>query len=150
MVQVAHYLPVDLRATIITNSPAVAVALADYAGIEVVLIGGKLYKQSLVTVGAATVETLGLVRADWCLLGICSLHPDVGISVPDWEEAQVKRAMIASAAEVAALATVEKLGTATTYTVGPLSELTHLVTEASVTTETLRRYEELGITILQG
>ncbi len=149
MVQAAHRLPVDLQATIITNSPAVAVALADYAHIEVVLIGGCLLKESLVTVGAATVEALSQIRADLCLLGVCSLHPDVGLSVPHLEEGHVKRAMIASAAEVAALATADKLGTATTYTVGPLSELTHLVTEAEISADTLAPYRKMGLSIVQ-
>lgn len=150
MVQVAQRLPFNLTATIITNSPAVAVALADYAHIEAVLIGGCLFKESLVAVGAATVEALNQIRADLCLLGVCSLHPDVGLSVPHLEEAHVKRAMIASAAEVAALATVEKLGTATTYTVGPLSDLTHLVTEKDIPAAKLAPYQEMGLTIVQG
>ena len=56
--------------------------------------------------------------------------------------------MIASAAEVVALASAEKLGTAAPYIVGPLSELTHLVTERSVPAGVLDVYRALGITIV--
>ena len=58
----------------------------------------------MVTLGAETLEALDRVRADLCMLGICSLHPDIGISTGNLEEAYLKRAMIAHAAEVVALA----------------------------------------------
>jgi DeoR/GlpR family transcriptional regulator of sugar metabolism len=147
--QVAQHLPADLRATVVTNSPPIAVALADHPRVEVLLIGGRLDKDSLVSIGAVTIEGFRILRADLCMLGICSLHPETGITVPDLEEAYVKRAMIASAAEVVALASAEKLGTAATYTVGPLTELTHLVTEPGVSDELLAPYRALGITIIR-
>src|SRR2546425_1658955 len=39
--QVAQHLPYNLRATVITHSPPVALALAEYPEIEIVVIGGK-------------------------------------------------------------------------------------------------------------
>jgi DeoR/GlpR family transcriptional regulator of sugar metabolism len=150
LLQVAQHLPPDLRATVITHSPAIAQALAEHPTIEVIVIGGKLYKHSLVTIGAGTVEAFGNIRADICFLGIYSLHPEVGISTIDLEEAYVKRAMIASSAEVVALASAEKLGTASPYIIGPISDLTHLVTERSVPEEVLAPYRKLGITVVRG
>ena len=147
--QVAHNLPANLHATIITNSPPIAVALAAHPHIEVIQLGGKLYKKSLVTVGVETVEALHTYRADLCMLGICSLHPEIGICIPELEEVYVKRAMIASAAEVAALAASEKLYTAAPYVVGSLKDLTHLVTERQVPDEILAPYSDLGITIIR-
>lgn len=148
--QVAQILPHELQATIITNSPPIAIALAEYPDIEVYLLGGKIYKDSLVSVGVDPVEKLRSFRADLCLLGICSLHPEVGISVPNMEEAQVKQAMIASAAEVIALASEEKLNTAAQYIVGPILDLTHLVTEKNVPEEILAPYRKSGVVVLQG
>jgi len=147
--QVAQRLPHDLRATVITHSPPVASALAEHPEIEVIVIGGKLYKHGVVTVGAATVEAYSNIRADLCFLGISGLHPEVGISTLDLEEAYVKRAIIASSAEVVALTSAEKLGTAAPYVVGPLSDLTHLVTEVSVSNEVLAPYRVPGITIIR-
>ncbi len=42
--QVAQRLPLELRATLVTNSPLIAAALADHPCSEVILIGGRLYK----------------------------------------------------------------------------------------------------------
>lgn len=148
--QVAMHLPRDLHATVITNSPPIAVALAEHPGVEVEIIGGRLYKDSLVAVGAGTVEALRTIRADLCLLGVCSLHPEIGISVPELDEIHVKRAMIANSAEVVALADAEKLGTATAFVIAPIHELTHLVTERSVPDEALAPYRMHNITVIQG
>ena len=147
---VAQNLPPGLQATIITNSPPIAVALADYPKIEVFMLGGKIYKNAQVTVGLDPVDKLRSFRADILILGICSLHPEVGISVPNMDEAEVKRAMLASATEVVALASEEKLNTAAQYIVGTIGEITHLVTESGVSEEILVPYRAIGLTVLRG
>jgi DeoR/GlpR family transcriptional regulator of sugar metabolism len=147
---VARHLPRDLEATVITTSPPIAVALADHQGIEVVMLGGRLYRYAMVNVGAETVAALRRVRADICVLGVLALDAEIGLSVLDYEEAAVKRAMLESAADVVAPAPVTKLGTVAPFVVGPASALTHLVTEAGVPEETVAPYRALGLTILYG
>ena len=145
----ARSLPRDLRATAITNSPHIAVALADAPHIEILLIGGRLNKDAVVTMGSETVEAFQHVRADLCLLGVCSLHPEIGISDLDYEEAHIKRAMIRSSAEVVALASPDKIGTASPYVVDSLDVLTYIATEKSVPEDVLAPYRAVGISILK-
>ncbi len=147
--QVAQQLPPALRATVITNSPLIAAELAGHLGIETILVGGKVYRNSMVTIGTATVEALRGMHSDVCLLGVCSLVPEAGITVPDLEESFVKRAMIAGARQVVALASAEKLSTASTHFIAPITALTHLVTEAAVPEEQLDAYRAAGVTILK-
>ncbi len=147
--QVVRYLPLDLAATIFTNSPPIAIALAEHPAIEVVMLGGQLYKKALVNVGAATIEALSTIRADICLLGACSLHPEIGISVQNLDEAHIKKAMISRSAEVVGLATAGKLDTAASYVVGSIRSLTYLVTAPTVSTEMLIAYKNLGLTLIR-
>ncbi|MBD2304608.1 DeoR/GlpR transcriptional regulator [Chroococcidiopsis sp. FACHB-1243] len=147
--QVACHLPLDLQATVVTNSPPIAVALADHPYIEVVMLGGQLYKKAIVNVGAATIEALRMIRADLCMLGVCSLHPEIGISVTNLNEAHVKRAMIAGAAEVVGLATAAKLDTAASYVVESIHALTYLVTAPTVSDRVLAAYKDLGLAIVR-
>lgn len=147
--EVARHLAPDLRATVVTPSAPVVTVLADHAAIEVIVIGGKLDKASMATTGSTVQEHLRGVRADLCFLGVCSLHPEIGITTPGFEEAQLKRLMIQRSAEVVAVVTEEKLGTASSFVVSPIRELTHLVTEPSVTEEMMAPYLEAGITILR-
>ena len=113
----------------LTNSPPIAVALAEHPAIEVVVIGGRLDKGAQVTVGASAVDFIRTVRADACVLGVCALHPEVGLTTDDLEEAEVKRAMVESAGDVVALATADKLRAASAYLVAPVREVTHVVAE---------------------
>ena len=146
--EVARHLPPDLEATVITNSPPIAVALADHPNVEVTVLGGMLAKGAHALVGAATVEALQTVRADVLVLGVCSVHPEIGITVMDLEESYVKRAMIANAAEVVAVSSADKLGSAGSYVIAPVTELTYLVTEESATAEQLDRFRAAGVELV--
>lgn len=146
---IAQHLPRDLVATVITTSPPIAVALAAFPQIKVITIGGTLYRYAMVAVGAETVAALRDVRADICVLGVLALHPEVGISVLDHEEALVKRAMIAGATDVIAPTTADKLGTVAPFIVAGPAALTHLVTERGVSETMLAPYRAVGMTIVQ-
>ncbi len=147
--QVVHHLPQNLHATIVTNSAPHAIALAEHPSVDIILIGGKFLKEGLITVGMEMFESFSHINADLCFLGVCSLHREIGITVPDMEEAHRKRAMISGAAEVVALAAAEKLETASPFVVAPLKELTYLVTEHTANNRVLKQYEKLGITVVR-
>jgi DeoR/GlpR family transcriptional regulator of sugar metabolism len=146
---VAQSLAADLHATVITASPPIVVALAAHPHVEAIGLGGRLRKESMVLLGAETVAAVGRVRADVYVLGIGSIHPEMGMSTADYEHAQLKRAMIAAAADVIALASAERLGTAAAHIVGSLGDLAYLVTERAVPDETLAPYRAAGIGIVQ-
>lgn len=145
--QLVQHLPRDLRATVITHSPSVAVGLSTHPGIDVIMLGGRLFRHSVVNVGAATVEAIRQVRADIYFMGVCSVHPQAGLSTGDFEEACVKRALSAAAGETIVLASPEKLATASPYQVIPLEELSGLITVASVADDVLEPYRQRGITV---
>ena len=146
--EVARHLPPELEATVITNSPPVAVALAEHPSVDVHVLGGRLAKDAQALVGAATVEALHTVRADVLVLGLCSLHPEVGITVMELEESYVKRAMIANAAEVVAVSSADKLGSAASFVIAPLDELTYLVTEKTAPDDQLADYRARGVEVV--
>ena len=146
--EVARHLPPDLEATVITNSPPIAVALAEHPSVEVMVLGGMLAKGAHALVGAATIEALRPVRADLLVLGICSVHPKFGLTVVELEESHVKRLMIANAAEVVAVSSAEKLGSAGPYVIAPLDELTYLVTEDSAAPEQVDEYRTAGVEVV--
>jgi len=146
--ELARALRDDLRASVITTSPPIALALADHPGLEVTVVGGTLRPNALVTIGGAAIEALRMIRADVVFLGVCGLHPEIGVTAEDLEERHVKAAMIDGAAEVVALADHDKLGTAMPVVVAPLRAVTHLVTDADVDERALAPYRALGIEVL--
>ena len=109
-VQLARQLPSQLKATIVTHSPSVAVELANHPNVEVILIGGKLFKHSVVTMGTAALEALKHIRAEIYFMGVTGVHPERGLTTGDLEEAFMKKALSDRAAETVVLASNEKIG----------------------------------------
>ncbi len=141
--QVVQHLPLTLRATVVTHSPTIAVALAGHAQIEVLVLGGRLFRHSMVNVGASVVEAAARLRADLYLMGVTGVHAQAGLTTGDFEEAAVKRALHERAAETVVLASADKLGAASPFTIAPLSELAALVVPAS-TPAPLRKELQAG------
>ncbi len=146
---VAEALRPDLEATVLTTSPAVALALGAHPRLEVVLAGGRLLPRAGTVAGPETVAALRAVRADLCFLGVCSLDAEAGITCADRDETFVKRAMIEAAGEVVVLATADKLDAVAAHVVAPASEITRLLVDAAVPAARTRPYARLGAEVLR-
>jgi len=147
--QVARHIPADLKATIVTHSPTIALELVNHPGIEVILIGGKLFKHSIVAVGAAAIEAISQLHADLFFMGVTGVHPKAGLTTGDFEEAAVKRALSHAAAETIVLASSEKLNAASPYAVVPLSEVSAIITEKAAGAALTRPYEKMKIRVIR-
>jgi DeoR/GlpR family transcriptional regulator of sugar metabolism len=135
---VAHALPADLRATVVTHSPTVASALVGHPDVEIYLIGGRLFKHSVVACGAAAVEAARGLHADLFLLGVTGVHPEAGLTTGDADEAAMKRTLAHQAADTYVMASAEKIGTASRFTVLPLAEIAGVITDAPEDDPTVR------------
>ncbi|MFC4762599.1 DeoR/GlpR family DNA-binding transcription regulator [Dyella koreensis] len=148
-VQLARHLPATLQATVVTHSPSIAVELVDHPGIEVVMIGGRLFKHSVVAVGAAAIEAINHIRADVYFMGVTGVHPTAGLSTGDLEEAYVKRALVERAAEVVVLASAEKINAASPYVIAQATAANTLVVERDTPEEATAPFAALGIAVLR-
>ena len=61
--QVACHLAPDLHATIVTHSPTVAVEAAKHPYVDIIMLGGRLFRHSMVNVGAAVIDAASRLRA---------------------------------------------------------------------------------------
>ncbi|TNM67093.1 DeoR/GlpR transcriptional regulator [Streptomyces sp. NP160] len=143
----ARALPPGLACTVVTHSPTVAAALVDHPSAEVFVLGGRLFKHSAVTCGAAAVEAAQAVSADLFFLGVTGVHPAVGLTTGDPEEAAMKRALADRAAETYVLASVEKIGAASPFQVLPLERVAGVITDASPG-EVLEELRAGGVSVL--
>lgn len=125
----AANVPLERGFTLVTHSPAIALSFEHHERVEIVLVGGRIFRHSMVACGPAAAEAFSRVRADLCLLGVTGVHPETGLTTGDSEEAAMKRAMMEAAGETAVLATADKIGRASPWIVAPLSRLSTLVTE---------------------
>jgi DeoR/GlpR family transcriptional regulator of sugar metabolism len=126
---VTRALPPDLVATVVTHSPTVAAALVEHPTVEVFLIGGRLFKHSAVTSGAAAAEAAERVQADLFLLGVTGVHPEAGLTTADADEAAMKRLLARRAADTYVLASAEKIGAASPFEVLPWRAVAGVITD---------------------
>jgi DeoR/GlpR family transcriptional regulator of sugar metabolism len=145
---VIRALPPDRRLTVVTTSVPVADALAVHPLATVVLVGGTLDKASRTTVGPTAVDAVRAVRADLCLLGLCSLDAEAGVTATGYEESLVKRAMIAASGGVLAVATADKLGRAAPFAVAEAGAVTRLVTTADAPAAALGALADIGVDVV--
>ena len=126
--ELASALPLDRRCTIVTHSPAVAASFEAHERVEIVLIGGRIFRHSMVAAGPEAAEAFSRINADLCLLGVTGIHPALGLTTGDCDEAALKRILVKAGAETAVLATPDKIGRASAWQIAELAQLTTLIT----------------------
>jgi DeoR/GlpR family transcriptional regulator of sugar metabolism len=146
-VRLAEALATDLQLTVVTHSLPVALTLSRNPGVKLIFIGGSVDSDYLSTKGAVTVAGYRQIRADLCFISVASLHPTAGLCVLDLEDAEVKRAMMAGAHEVACLCSSEKLNTTAPFAIGPATMVNHLVTDTGASEEIIRQCIEQGLKV---
>lgn len=144
---VATLLPAGLTGTIISHSPTIISALIEHPGLELLLLGGRVFKHSGVTSGAVAAEAAKSVSADLFLLGVTGVHHEAGLTTGDYEEAGMKRLLSRRAAETWVMASSEKIGAASAFSVVPTREVTGIITDARKSSPVLLALQKEGVQI---
>lgn len=146
--EIARHLPRDFALTIVTHSPTISGELEHHPTAEVILIGGRLYKHSMVATGAVAMAAIASIRADLFFLGVTAIHPARGLSTGDFEEAAIKRHIAHCSAETYVLATQEKLDAASPCHILPIAAVSGMILPADIPEESLKPYRDARMTIL--
>ena len=129
MLEVARLLPENIKGTLFTVSPLVALEVAQRSSIDVILLSGRVARNSYICTGASVVSQISEVRADICLIGTNGFSLKDGVTDNDWEVVQVKKAMIRQSERTALLSLSEKQKTSHKLQVCPLHAVHYLITE---------------------
>ncbi len=147
IIEMARILPHNLHATFISGSIPVLSEYILHPNIEVIVVGDKVSKSSMITVGPDAVSKIKELRANLCFLGVNAINT-TGVSDNDWEVAQVKKAMIESSDKQVCLTISEKLNTRQPVHICGLNKVGILITELSPDDEKLKPYRDAGIEVL--
>ena len=147
ILEFAKSLDSNLNATFFTCSLNAAIEFAHHPSIEVVMIGDKVAKDSMLTTGASAVQTIESIQADLCILGINSLDTQFGLSENDWEVVQIKKAMIKASKKTICIGISEKLNSQQKIKVANLDEIDILITELDPNDPKLLPFKHKGLTI---
>ena len=149
LIELARHLPPTLKATFISGSLPVALEYTHHPTIDVILIGGRLYKHSIVSVGAAAMESIARIHADLYFMGVTGVHPVAGLSTGDFEEAAIKRALAERARETVVLASQSKLRAASQFVIGELALAQTIVVERETDAALTEPIEAAGVTVVR-
>lgn len=127
--ELVRQLPNDKNFTVFTNSFPIISELINQPNIEFVFLGGDVFPASYITVGVPVIEALQHIRPDWLVLGASNIHPQMGLTVSNRNEAAVKRAMLERGKQRIVLADSYKLNSAESYSTGSLRDIDYLVLE---------------------
>lgn len=145
--QLAMNLPTHFNFTVVTPSPLVATKLMYHDNIELILLGGKIFKPAVMALGATTNAMLQKIHFDSCFLGVCALHPNKGLSINHLDEAETLATIIEQSEQVIALGTSLKLGKMGTYKVCDSNKLNLLVTDSHSDNKMLQLFQEKGVQV---
>lgn len=148
VLEVARQLAPGFSGTAVTVSLPVAVELAARSSVEVIQLGGRVMGFAQAVVGPDVVDALRRYRFDACVLGVCSIHPEAGLTVPDRDEVFTKAAMVEQSARVIAVASRTKLGTAEPFLVAPAKAVRVLVTDAAPDEPPVDSLRRIGIEVV--
>jgi DeoR/GlpR family transcriptional regulator of sugar metabolism len=122
------------RLTVMPLSLHTANALAGAPQLRLLLPGGEPRTDELALTGPLAEASLAALRFDTAVLGCCGLTA-AGLTSYDLADAAIKRAIIASAHRIIAVADPTKLSRMTLAFVAPVSSLTVVVTTADADQE---------------
>lgn len=142
IIEFAKSIPSNINATFFTISPQVAITLAEHSNLDVITIGGKLYKDANLHVGSSVINELSGIKADLCILGANGFSSEDGLTDIDWDVVQVKKAVIRSSRKTAVLCISEKLETSRRLTICGTNQVDYLITELDADHHLLARYKD--------
>jgi DeoR family fructose operon transcriptional repressor len=147
--ELAKLLGQHRRVTAVTNDFEIARVLEEISSINVLMLGGEIRKKFHCTVGAAGIDMLAQLTVDKVFLGTNSLSISKGASTPNIQQAETKKAMIASAKKVILLCSNNKLGKDSFVHFASLDQVDTLVIDQIDDNERFE-FEERGLEVLTG
>lgn len=125
----ARMLPHGADLTVVTPSPAVALAAAEHSDARIVMIGGELARFSMVASGPLAMEAVQHLAADVFFLGVTGIDPAHGLTTGDLDDAVTKRAIAARCAQTFVLGSEEKIGSVSRFPVLDLDAVAGIVVD---------------------
>jgi len=117
-------------------------------GLQVFLTGGFLRPESLSLVGEFSAEMLRSFRASKTIIGIDGVSMENGFTALNFLEADIKKKMIAASEQLVIVTDHTKFGRVGPIPVAPLTQATHVVTDAGVSAEYVEQLERAGVRVI--
>jgi DeoR family transcriptional regulator, aga operon transcriptional repressor len=145
IMELAKHISKQTEITIITIAVDIALRLAEYPRLRVIMPGGILRRNSLSFVGEQAVAVLKDFHADKFFLSADGIDSEQGLLTMNIEEAHLARICIENSKQVIALVDSEKFGKKGIMTIAPLSKIDAIITDNGITGEQIKLLKNQNI-----
>lgn len=145
---IAQAIPHGLRCTVVTNNLPVAMELANHPDLDVIVLGGKLFKPAMDMTGYKVCEALRSMSFDLCFVGAAGANTTTGFSSIDYDEVQVKHSMVVSAERRVCVISGEKLGKHSSFSYALPHEISDIITDDDAPAEHIDLFIEEGVNVI--
>lgn len=136
------------KVLVCTNALNIAMEFRQAEDMEVILIGGVFHHRILSCSGGMARAALGTLHFDKGFLTGSHFSLDQGLTTPNLQEAEIKRAILTAAKEVFVLADSSKYGSASLAQIASCAEMRTLITDWQATPEMISGLSAAGIRVL--
>ena len=147
----AYYLARELRErkelVVVTNGLLIAEALADAAGISVVVIGGMLRAAAMSTVGDLAVEVLRHTHISKGFFGVRGVSLERGLMDLNPDEVRIKRELAAACEQVVGIFDHTKWARAGLLSFAPTERVAAIVTDSGAPDELVDAWRARGVEV---
>ncbi|MFC5507371.1 MULTISPECIES: DeoR/GlpR family DNA-binding transcription regulator [Hyphomicrobiales] len=150
---IAHALPAALTdVVVVTNGLDIALALQAHEGVTVIVTGGRLKRGGRNARSSSLISPFGTtllreINADLAFLCCAGVDVVRGFTNGNWEEAEVKKAMMASARRVVFVADHGKIGHVGSARIAPLDQADLLITDQGAAAADIQALEAAGVQV---
>lgn len=143
--QLSKNLPKDIRLTILTNSYSIAQVCSMNPNFDILMLGGTLMRESMANVGDVAAEQAKRYHPELCFMGVYGVDSEYGLTIPYQSEVSIKRQLVLSSSKVVSFVAPAKLNTISKFQVCGIEAITTIITDDTVSQETLNAYKHKGI-----
>lgn len=147
-ISLARHLREAKDVTVMTNGLNIAWELADAPGVDLILTGGLLRKQSLSIQGTQAEACLQAYSFDKLFLGVDGFDLQFGVTTHHEAEASLNHKMVERAKKIIVLTDASKFGRVSLHRIVQLDRVHTVITDASISPEYSQGLRELGIELL--
>ncbi len=138
-----------IKITVITNATTVSRLISNNPNVELMVVGGKVRLNTLAAVGSIAIETLRRFNVNKTFLAVNGVTIENGLTTPDFEEAEAKKAMLLSGVERFLLVDHSKFKKVAMCQIAPVSMIDCIITDQDTDDNTIEKFRENDIKIIQ-
>lgn len=130
-----------LKIHVITNSTTISKSISENTNAELFIVGGKVRLNTLATVGSLAIDTIKKFNASKTFIGVNGITLDSGLTTPDFEESQMKKAMLSAGRERIVLTDHTKFDKIAVCRIAPISMIDCIITDTDIDPKYVEEFE---------